>query len=90
MVKEKRDILVLSLVIALVLLLGFLGYLFVISPALNGLVTRGQTEGYQYAVLTIAQQAAACPTAGVPLAVGNTTMSLVALECYQQQAAATQ
>jgi hypothetical protein len=87
MVKEKRDILVLSLVIVVVLLLGFLAYLFLISPALSGLVNQGQTEGYQYAILSIAQQAATCPTDGVPLTVGNQTMTLVALECYQQQAA---
>ena len=90
MVKEKRDILVIGLIVVVVLLLGFLAYLFVVRPALNGLVTQGQNQGYQYAILSIAQQAATCPTTGVPLTVGNQTISLVALECYQQQANTSQ
>ena len=84
MVKEKRDVLVLSLVIVVVLLLVFLGYLFIVSPALNGLVTKGYNQGIQNAVISIAQQVATCPTQGVPLNVGNTTINLVAMECYQQ------
>lgn len=83
MVKEKRDILVMSLVIVVVLLLGFLAYLFLINPALNGLVTRGQNEGYQYAMLSLAQQAATCQQ--VPLTIGNQTITLFAVECLQQQ-----
>ncbi len=85
MVKEKRDVLLLSLVIVIVLLLGFLAYLFLVTPALNGLITRGYNQGAQEAILTIAQQVATCQQ--VPLTVGNQTINLIAVECLQQQAA---
>lgn len=88
MVKEKRDILVISLVIVVVLLLGFLAYFFLINPALNGLVTRGQNEGYQYAIYSVAQQAATCQQISLPY--GNQTITLFAVECLQNQQAAAQ
>lgn len=84
MVKDNKNILVLSLVLVVVLLLGFLGYLFLIKPALSGLVVQGQNEGFQYALGSIAQQAAQCQT--VPITVGDKTINLIAVECLQQPA----
>jgi len=86
--KDKRDKIILALLIAVVLLLGFLGYLFLIQPALSGLVSQGQTEGMEYAITYIAQQAATCNT--VPLTVENQTINLVAVECLQQEQASSQ
>lgn len=84
-IKDKRDFLILALGVVIVALLLVVLYVFVVQPKLNGLVTQGQTEGYQYAILSIAQQAATCQS--VPLTVGNQTINLVALECYQNQEA---
>lgn len=83
MAKDKRDLLVLGLIIAVVLLLGILVYLFLVQPALSGLVVQGQNQGMQYTVLQIAQQASTCQT--VPLTVGNNqTMELIWVQCLQQ------
>lgn len=85
--KDKRDRLIFALVVVVVLLLGFLGYLFLIRPALSGLVVEGQNQGVQYTVVSIAQQAATCKT--VPLTLGNETMELVWVKCLQQPAQQT-
>jgi flagellar basal body-associated protein FliL len=90
MAKNKKNLLVIALVVVVVLLVGFLGYLFLIRPALSGLVTQGYNQGYQTAVLTVAQQTAQCPTAGVPLTIGDQKITLFAAECYQQPAQQTQ
>jgi hypothetical protein len=82
--KDKRDRVIFALVVAVVLLLGFLGYLFLLRPALSGLVVQGQNQGMQYTVLSIAQQAATCKTVSLP--VGNQTMDLVWVKCLQQPA----
>ena len=83
--KDNKNTLVLVLIVVIVLLLGFLGYLFLIRPAISGLVTQGYNQGTQYAILTIAQQAAQCPPAGVPLTIGDQKITLAAMECYQQK-----
>jgi len=89
MVKDKKNIVIISLSVIVTILLFTLGYFFLIRPSINNLVIEGQNYGYQYAVYTIAQQAASCPNTGVPLSVGNTTINLVALECYKQPSTQT-
>jgi len=79
MVKNKRDWLILILIIAVVVLLSVLAYLFLIKPALSGLVIQGQNQ----AIVAIFQQAATCNA--IPLTLGNQTLNLVAYECLQQQ-----
>lgn len=83
--ENKNKVVVLALIAIIVLLLGFIGYTFLIKPAFTGFVTRGQNEGVQYAILSIMQQAATCQT--VPLTFGNQTINLIAVECLQQAAA---
>lgn len=83
-IKDKKDALILILSIVSLLLLLVVAYTFLVKPVLNGLVTKGQNEGVQYAVTTIVQQAATCQQP-VPLTVGNQTINLVALECYQNK-----
>jgi hypothetical protein len=87
MVKEKRDKLVLALIVVIVLLMGVLGYLFLIKPAISGFVVSNQNQGVQYAILSIAQQAATCKTVSLP--VGNQTMDIIWVKCLQQQTAAS-
>jgi hypothetical protein len=56
MAKDKRDIVVLVLIIAVILLLGVLGYIFLLQPALSGLVVQGQNQGVQYTINAILTQ----------------------------------
>ena len=72
---------------ALILLVVFLSllviYSFALKPMINGYVVKSQNEGVEFAIVTIAQKAANCEQ--VPLFVGNQTVTLVALECLQQE-----
>ena len=87
--KDKRDKLILALVIVVLVLLAVVGYIFLIKPAISGFVVSSQTQGVQYAILSIMQQAAKCDSSGVPLTYQNQTIHLVALECYKSAPAAT-
>jgi hypothetical protein len=88
MVKEKRDILVITLILVIVVLLGFLGYMFVVAPAINAKVVdwanQGYNKGVQDAVVAIAQKATTCQQ--VPLSIGNQTLNIVAVDCLKQPA----
>jgi hypothetical protein len=81
--KDKRDKMILALGIVVLLLLGTLGYIFLIRPAISGFVTSNQNQGVQYAILSIAQQAATCKTVSLPI--GNQTMDIIWVKCLQQQ-----
>jgi hypothetical protein len=87
MVKDKRDKLVLALIVVIVLLMAVLGYLFLIKPAISGFVVSNQNQGVQYAILSIAQQASTCKPVSLPI--GNQTMDIIWVKCLQQSAAAT-
>ena len=82
--KDKKDKVILALVVVILLLLGVVGYIFLIRPAISGFAIQSQNEGVQYAVLSIAQQAATCKTVSLP--VGNQTMDIIWVKCLQQQA----
>lgn len=88
--RGKNRRLMIILIAVIVILLGIIAYAFVLKPVINGYVIKTQSDGIQYAVYSIMQQAAKCPTTGVPLTFGNVTMNIVALECYQQAAQAQQ
>ncbi len=81
MAKDKRDKLIIALVVVIVLLLGFLAYLFLIRPAISGYVVQAQNQGIQYTIYSIAQEASTCKTVSLP--VGNQTMDLVWVKCLQ-------
>jgi hypothetical protein len=81
--KDKKDKVILALIVTIALLLGVLSYLFLIRPAVSGYAVEMQTEGVQYAILSIAQQASTCQTVKLP--VGNQTMELVWTKCLEQQ-----
>jgi hypothetical protein len=73
------------LAILVVLLALVVVYAFVLGPAIQGYTVQKQSEGVEYTVLSIMQQAAQCQV--VPLTYGNTTINLVAVECLQQPGA---
>jgi hypothetical protein len=79
---QKSRVLILVLVLVIVALLGVIAYTFAVRPAISGYTVQAQTQGYQIAVLTIAQQAAKCQQ--VPLVIENQTITLIAVECLQQ------
>ncbi len=89
--KNEKNRLVLILILVIVVLLGVISYTFLIRPALSGYTINAQNQGIQYGyqqtISAIMQQAAQCPTTGVPLTFGNVTINIVALECYSQQSA---
>jgi len=84
--KNKKDLLIISLIAVIILMLGFFAYMFLVRPAINGFIINEQNRGIEYGaqqtVITIAQQAATCNP--VPLTVGNDTINLIAIECLQQ------
>ncbi len=82
MAKNKTKLLIWILVLVIVVLLGIVGYVFAVQPALTGYATAQQQTGVQLALLSVMQQAGQCQT--VPLTYGNVTMNLVAVECLQQ------
>ncbi len=82
--KDKRDKLILALIIVIVVFLLAFTFIFVINPAINGMVVKGQTDGYSYAILAIMQKAITCEQ--IPLTAGNQTINLIAVECLQQSA----
>ncbi len=83
MKENKTRTLILILILVVVILSGVILYTLLIRPALNGFVIAGQNQGYEYAILTIAQQAATCQP--VPLNIGNNqTMELLWTRCLQQ------
>jgi hypothetical protein len=85
--KDKRDKLILALVIVVLVLLAIGGYIFLIKPAISGFVVSNQNQGVQYAILSIAQQASTCKTVSLP--VGNQTMDIIWVKCLQQAPATT-
>ena len=89
--KDKRDKLILALGIVVLLLLGTLGYIFLLKPAISGFVTnyqnQGAQQGAQYIIASIAQQASTCKAVSLPLG-ENQTMDIIWVKCLQQQPAA--
>ncbi len=80
---NKTRTLVLSLILVIVVLLGFIIYAFVIKPSFTGYAVKLQNQGYAFAIASIMQQAvSSCQP--VPLTFGNQTINIIAVECLQQ------
>ncbi len=83
-----------KLMIALFAVVGILAllvvYAFAVKPAINGYATKVYNQGVQDTVVTIMQQASSCSSSGVPLKYQNTTLNMVALQCYQSAQSANQ
>lgn len=82
MKEERSRLLIGILVFIIIILVGIVLYTFAIRPAISGYIVRTQTQGYQYAIFQIMQQAAQCQP--VPLIFGNQTINVIAVECLQQ------
>lgn len=81
---EKNKRLMIILIAVIVILLGIIAYAFVLKPALNGYVIKTQTDGVQYAVFTIMQQASQCQPVPLKNPFGNETMNIIWTDCITQ------
>lgn len=77
--KDKRDVLILILILVVVALLLALAYIFLVKPALNGLVVEGYYIGQEEAVSSIIQYAKTCQQ--LPLTYNNETVNIIAVNC---------
>ncbi len=84
---KTQVILITSLIVLLVLALGYIGLGMYASWNQANQLNSAQ-YGYSQAILTIAQQAATCQQ--VPLMVGNETINIIWIDCLQQAPAAPQ
>ena len=72
---------ILSFLVILVLLF-VLAYFFAIKPSITGYVTNVRGEGYQIAVLQLAELAMNCEQP-IPVTVGDETIYLIGLHCLE-------
>lgn len=79
--KDKSGVVIGVLVLLVLILGGLVTYSFVAKPVINGYAVQSQTQGYEFAILQIAQAAAQCQQ--VPLRVGNQTLNIIAVDCLQ-------
>jgi hypothetical protein len=86
MAKEKRDILVICLVLTVVLLIGFISYMFLIKPAINANAINWANKGYNQAQIdminSLLSQLQQNGYVLIPTGNGNQTIALVP---YQPQ-----
>lgn len=79
-IDQKKIVYILISIIAILLLI--LIYFFVVKPSVKTSTINKQTEGFQYAILSIMQQVATCQP--IPLTYNNQTINVIALECLNQ------
>lgn len=82
MARSKTGVVIGILFLVIVVLLAVIAYAFLVRPALTGYVTERQVEGFEFAIVSIMQQAASCQP--VPLTYENDTINIIAIECLQQ------
>jgi len=85
---NKTNMLITVLVLVIVILLGIVGYVFFIQPAISGYTIQKQTEGVQIAVNSILAQLQQNGFVQIPI--GNQTLILVPYTPPTQQAAPAQ
>jgi len=78
-IKDKRDVLIWVLVLILAALLVLLAYVFLIKPAITGMVAEYYYAGQSDAVSSIIEYAKTCQQ--LPLTYGNDTINIIAVEC---------
>jgi beta-lactamase regulating signal transducer with metallopeptidase domain len=78
--KDKTKIILIMIVI---LLAGFIIFMFVVKPILTRYNLKMQNQGVQYAIWLIMQQAATCQP--VPLTFENQTINIIAIDCLRNE-----
>ena len=82
---DKKNTLVTVLVLVIIGLVLFLGYAFVVQPAITGNIIEKQQEGYEYAYVEIMQGIIDSNCQPMPLTYYNSTINIIAIDCLQQQ-----
>jgi hypothetical protein len=77
--KKKTRLIIGILIFVIIVLLSIIAYVFIVKPAINGLIVKGYNQGAQNVIIQIAQQATTCQQ--VPLVIGNQTINIVAVGC---------
>ena len=78
-IKDKRDVLIWILVLVLAALLIALAYVFLIKPAITGMVSEYYYAGQSDAIYSIIEYAKTCQQ--LPLTYENETVNLIAVNC---------
>jgi len=87
---DKTRVTIAILIAVIIVLASLVAYTFLVRPALSGYVVDRQLEGYNYALLEIAQIAAQCQQP-IPLTIGQDeegnaqVINLVAAECFPEK-----
>lgn len=83
MKQDKTRVLIIGLILTVVILLGIILVVLVIKPAVNGYLTKTYQTGMKDVVFSIVSEAAQCKQ--IPLTFNDQTVTLVSMECLQQQ-----
>jgi len=81
--KNRTGLIIGILVLVIMGLLIVLAYMFVLKPMFTGYIIEAQNQGYDQALIEVAQEAATCQQP-IPISIGNQTVNMVALRCFQQ------
>ncbi len=82
--KNRVGLVIGILLLVIIVLIIIVVYAFVVRPTITGYVVNAQNQGYEQAIIQIAQQAVSCQQ--VPLRIGNETMNIIWVDCLRQQA----
>jgi len=85
MKRNKTALVIWLLVLIILILLILVAYVFLVQPAIASYNVDKQTQGYEFAIVSVMQAAAQCQQ--VPLTYENTTINLIWTECLQQPVA---
>lgn len=81
--KGNKTALVIWLLVLVILILAIIMlYVFLVQPAIIEKRVQAQSQGYEFAIVSVMQAAAQCQQ--VPLTYNNVTINLIAVECLQQ------
>ena len=84
---DKTKVTIAVLIAVVVILASIVIYAFIVSPRISGYIIEKQQQGYDYAVINIAQIAAQCQEP-IVLPIGQDeegnvqVRNLIAIECY--------
>ncbi len=84
--KDKRDRLIIALVVVVILLLGFVAYLFLIKPAVSGYLVKVYNQGQVDAITAVLTEVQKSGYVQIPVGENQS----VVLVPYQQSQTATQ
>ncbi len=84
---DKNKIVMRILFLLIIVLVILLGYVFVFDPILTGYAIDSnidaQAQGMEYVVVSLVNATAPPNCQAVPFTVGNTSVTLVAAECFE-------